>query len=80
MFEQFFAKFIAEVSEEVFMDVVRAIVREYAHARKKGDIKAAVADLRKVIEETATEGMTDAEKNALLIDAGRVVVGKLRDK
>lgn len=80
MLERFFAKFIAGVSEELFMDLVRACVREYALRRKKGDISKAVADLKKVIEETATEGMTDAEKNALLIDAGRGVVDKLRDK
>lgn len=75
-----FEKFIANVSEELIMDLVRACVREYAHARKKGDIAKAVADLKKVIEETATEGMTDAEKNALLIDAGRAVNDRLRDK
>lgn len=79
MMAKFFATFIAGVSEELFMDLVRAIVKEYALNRKKGDIHAAVLDLKKVIE-TAGEGLSDAEKNARLIDAGRAVIDKLRDK
>lgn len=80
MLEKFFARFIANVSEELFMDLVRALVREWALRRKKGDIHQAVIELKKVIDETAAEGMSDDEKNARLVDAGRVVVDKLRDK
>lgn len=79
MIAKFFSSLIANVSEEMLMDFVRLLVREWALKRKKGDIAKAIADLKTVVEQTATEGMTDDEKNAHLIAAGRVVAERMRD-
>lgn len=79
MIAKFFAAIIANVSEQVLMDLVRAIVKEWALNRKKADIHTAVDSLKKVIDETAGEGMSDAEKNARLVDAGRAVADRVRD-
>lgn len=80
MMAKFFASLIANISEEMLMDFFRLLVREYAHKRKKADFSQAVNDLKKVIEETANQEMSDAEKNSHLVDAGRAAVDRLRDK
>lgn len=75
----FLIKLLASVSEEVVMDIFRAVVREYMLARKKGDISKAAADLKGVIAEVeSAEGMSNDEKNSKLIDAGRPVINRLR--
>jgi hypothetical protein len=76
---RFFSTVIANVSEEMLMDFMRLCVREWALKRKKGDIAKAIADLKTVVEQTATEGMTTDEKNSYLITAGRAVADRMRD-
>lgn len=73
------ARLIAAIGEELLLDLFQITLREVLLRRKKADIHGLVDDLKRVIDETAkTEGMSDDEKNARLIPAGRAVIERLR--
>ncbi len=74
-----FAQLITLVSEDVLGDLFRVIMKEVELNRKKTDLSKSVKDLRDILAKTATEDMTDDQKNALLIAAGRAVIGRVPD-
>lgn len=80
MMTKFFATLIASVSEEMLMDLFRAIMREIALNRKKADIAKTIDNLKAVIAEVEKAEMTDEEKNARLADAGRDVAERMRNR
>lgn len=77
MIQGFFAKFIAGVSEELLIDLFKAVMHEILLKRKKADIHELVADLKTVIDETAKQDVSDVEKNIRLAAAGRAVIARL---
>lgn len=80
MIARFFATLIANVSEELLMDLFATVMRELTLKRKKADITKTVEGLKAVIAELeSAQGMTDNEKNTRLADAGRAVVERMRD-
>lgn len=81
MITKFFTGFVANVSEEVLVDLFKVIVKEITLARKKADLSHLIAELKVVIDETAgNETISIDEKNARLTVVGRAVVERLRNK
>ncbi len=79
MVEKFIAFILAKVSEQVLNDIFKAIMREIVLARKKGDISQAATEFRILLNELAIEEITNEEKNAKLIDAGRKLTDSVRE-
>lgn len=80
MISKFLAGLIANFSEELLLDLFATVMRELTVTRKKADITKTVSSLKAVIAELEkAEGMSDAEKNSRLADAGRAVVERMRD-
>lgn len=80
MLSKFFASLIANVSEEMLIDLFKAILRELTLSKDKAGLSQAVDHLKKVIDETKESEMSDDEKNNLLIDAGRDVANRMRKR
>lgn len=74
----FITKLLAGVSEQMLIDLFQAIVREIVLNRKKSDITHLAANLKAVVDEVANTELTDDEKNARLVVAGRSVIDRLR--
>lgn len=74
------SKFFASISEELLMDLFRAILRELMLKRNKEVLGKAVTEIELAAAElNAAEGDTD-EETKKLIDAGRVAVARVRDR
>lgn len=79
MLANLFAKIVAGVSEELLVDLFKAIIREIIINQKTERMSRAISRLEEVLEELKAEpGISDDEKNARLIDAGRAIVRGLR--
>ena len=70
MIAKFFAVFLAQLSEEIFDDVMKAMALELTVNRKKGDIASATETFNGLIHEVAVKEITQDEKNKQLADAG----------
>lgn len=80
MISKFLAGLVANFSEELLLDLFATVMRELTLNRKKADITKTVSSLKAVIAELElAEGMSDAEKNSRLSDAGRAVVERMRN-
>ncbi len=76
----FLVSFIAGVSEEMLLDIFKAVLLEITVTRKTADFSKTVKHLKEVIDEVAkAEGLSDDEKNTRLADAGRAAVERLRN-
>jgi hypothetical protein len=80
MIEAFLIKFFAQVSEEVLLDVLAALMKEITLNRKKETFGKAVDKMEAAVAELQTEGGNDEKETQALIDAGRDAVRRLRDK
>lgn len=80
MISKFLAGLVANISEELLMDLFATVMRELTLKRKKADITKTVSSLKVVIAELENaEGMSEDEKNSRLADAGRAVVERMRN-
>jgi hypothetical protein len=80
MIEAFIVRFLANVSREVLLDIVRALMKEFILKQDKDELNAVVKDLKAVIDETAESELSDDEKNKRLADAGRGVAQRMRER
>jgi len=78
MIARFFALLIKNISEEMLRDLVKAAIREIVLERKKGDIREAGAEFRKLIAEIAVEDMTIENKDLAVAVAARTFVRRMR--
>lgn len=80
MIAKFFASLIANLSEKLLMDLLTVVISEVVKSKKKADLSKAVTHLKTVIDELSqNQRLTDDEKNAHLIVAGRTAIDILRD-
>ncbi len=70
MIERLIVLFLANISEELLSDVIKAISREIRANRKKEKLKEAVEDLKKAVKEKDNEKITNA---------GRAAIARMRD-
>lgn len=80
MFSKFVASIIANMSEKMLLDFFAAIVRELTLNKNIDGLEKAVDHLQTIIKETKQSELSDEEKNALLVPAGRDVVDRLRKR
>lgn len=75
------SKLLANISEELLLDLFRAVVRELLLKRNKEVLGKAVDQIEQAVTEwKQTEGVDDEEEIQKLIAAGRVAVQRMRDR